>query len=241
MATEPSPEAQQKRRDDAALWRWQGRVLPYMLGGLISMAFFFLAASLWVFMDFRGRMEESRTSLAGAFDGYESEQKTRGGQDADYLRWKVAALLEEDMIARRYRQANSIVLARIWTRYLGFLTGMILSLVGSFFVLGQLRTDASTLEGSGEGVKVALGTSSPGLFLATLGSIVMVVALTVSFEIDTRDVAIYMRSPVEVARDRPPRPFPTESATPPGKETPGKTPADDLIQSAPRPPGQAPQ
>jgi hypothetical protein len=51
----------------------------------------------------------------------------------------VAAVLEADALQRRYHQANANMLARVWTRQLGFITGMLLALVGAAFILG--RTD----------------------------------------------------------------------------------------------------
>jgi hypothetical protein len=48
----------------------------------------------------------------------------------------LAHALERELIARRYDQVNLTVTTRLWTRLMGFITGMILALVGAAFVLG---------------------------------------------------------------------------------------------------------
>ena len=153
------------------------------------------------------------------------------------VRWKTTILLEQELIARRYKQVNSVILARIWTRYLGFLTGMTLALVGAFFVLGQLRTDTSSLAVKGQGLEAALTTSSPGLLLATLGTILMAISLIVTFDFETRDQATYVQGPAS-----PPVTMPAPAIIPEGGESPSprKTPADVLIEAAPQPGGSKP-
>ncbi len=114
--------------------------------------------------------------------------------DQEYLRWKTLVLLEQDVIARRYQQANSMMLARVWTRFLGFMTGMILSLVGAVFILGKLQEEPTKLESESKFGKGSLSTSSPGIVLAVMGTVLMAITLLVPTEIETRDVAVYTRS-----------------------------------------------
>lgn len=223
---------------DAALGRWQNRLLPFMLGAVIFMTLFFLFASLWVFYDFRQRVADSALNLEPVFAEYERTYLSRSAEPLPaYLRWKTTVLLEQELIARRYKQVNSVILARIWTRYLGFLTGMTLALVGAFFVLGQLRTDKSSLAVKGQGLEAALTTSSPGLLLATLGTILMAISLIVTFDFETRDQATYVQGPAS-----PQVTMPAPAIMPEGGERPSprKTPADVLIEAAPQPGGSKP-
>lgn len=217
---------------DERLARWQSRLLPFMLGAVIFMTLFFLLASLWVFYDFRLRVADRDVNLAPVFAEYETTQLARGAESLPaYLRWKTTVLLEGELISRRYKQVNSVILARIWTRYLGFLTGMTLALVGAFFVLGQLRTDRSALRIQSTGLQGALETSSPGLVLAVLGTVLMAISLIVTFEFDTRDVPTYLQQQTTPG---------ASTALPPpgimrdgGKPSTGKTAADDLATVAP--------
>jgi hypothetical protein len=221
---------QVQRAAEAHVRRWQDRLLPFMLGAVIFMTVFFLLASLWVFYDFRQRVTDEKPDLAPMFVQYERDHLAKGGEPAgDYVRWKAAVLLEQDLVARRYKQVSSVILARIWTRYLGFLTGMTLALVGAFFVLGQLKTDTSTLQAKTNAVEAALSTSSPGLVLAALGTVLMAISLVVTFDFETRDVPTYMREGPAVS-GRPPRPFPEADKVEPKQ----RTKADELIDAAPK-------
>jgi hypothetical protein len=220
---------------DAFLSRWQNRLLPFMLGAVIFMTLFFLFASLWVFYDFRQRVADSALNLEPVFAEYERTYLPRSAEPLSaYLRWKTTILLEQELIARRYKQVNSVILARIWTRYLGFLTGMTLALVGAFFVLGQLRTDKSSLAAKGQGFEASLTTSSPGLLLATLGTILMAISLIVTFDFETRDQPTYVRQPSSSEVTMPPPGIMPEGGDRP---SPRKTPADVLIEAAPAPGG----
>jgi hypothetical protein len=51
----------------------------------------------------------------------------------------ILSSLETNIVERRYHQANVSLMSRVWTRYLGFVTGMVLAMVGSIFILGKLR------------------------------------------------------------------------------------------------------
>jgi len=225
--------------EDARLSRWQDRLLPFMLGAVIFMTVFFLLASLGVFYDFRQRVADAPLNLRPVFAEYEAAHLANSGEaPAAYLRWKTMVLLEEELISRRYKQVNSVILARIWTRYLVFLTGMTLALVGAFFVLGQLQTDATTLKAEGQGMGGALTTSSPGLVLATLGSVLMAIALIVTFDFDTRDLPTYVQHPSSgAAATLPPPGILRDDGAPPSA---GKTRADELATMAPPLPGSAP-
>jgi len=211
---------------------WQDRLLPFMLGAVIFMTLFFLIASLWVFYDFRLRVADTELRLQPVFTEYEAQYLAKSGEPpAAYLRWKTTVLLEQELIGRRYKQVNSVILARIWTRYLGFLTGMIMALVGAFFVLGQLKTDASSLQAKGQGLEASLTTSSPGLVLATLGTVLMAISLVVTFEFDTRDLPTYVQQQSSRAENLPPPKLLPESRDTPAPS--GKTPADEMIDAAP--------
>jgi hypothetical protein len=63
-------------------------------------------------------------------------------------------------------------MSRLWTTYLGFVTGMIFALVGAMFVLGKLESDPSELKTKvGTALDTSFKSASPGLVLAVLGVI----------------------------------------------------------------------
>jgi hypothetical protein len=91
-------------------------------------------------------------------------------------------------------------MARIWITYLGFVTGMILSLVGAAFVLGKIRESASELSIKGPQWAVSLMSASPGIILAVLGASLVVVALVIHHPIETADAPLYLRAgPAQIA------------------------------------------
>lgn len=107
-------------------------------------------------------------------------------------RLRATVVLEANVIARRYHQANVFLMSRVWTNYLGFVTGMTLALVGAAFVLGQLRAPTTELETRAEAVQVTLKTASPGITLCVLGVILMMTTIIVHHDIETRDVPVYL-------------------------------------------------
>lgn len=181
--------------------RWQERLLPFLIAAISLMAVFFFVTSLLQLtrlneaVTFRAK-DHIEASLAAYERGPGS---TAGALDLEYLRWKTMVLLEREALAHRYAQVNATLMLRAWTRHLGFLTGMILALVGAIFILAKLSEGQTMLSAEGGGWKGALATGSPGIVLAVLGTVLMVVTLTASFEFSTRDVPVYLH-PAGTAR-----------------------------------------
>lgn len=172
---------------------WQRRLLPFMIGSIIFMGIFFFVISLINFYYLYGHVQHTDLVLDPIFKEYESKTvEKKRILSHDYWKWKILVLMEQDVVKRRYHQANTAVLGRIWTRYLGFVTGMILSLVGAVFILGKLREPPTKLEADTSALKMSLYTSSPGIVLAVLGTVIMSVAIAIPFEIETRDKATYV-------------------------------------------------
>jgi hypothetical protein len=190
MMTEPSQRAKETAHERA----WQRRLLPLMAGMLIVAAIYFGATSIFELRDLYSRVEQRPMDIEAPFAAFEKAAPPAALADAAYLRFKVLAMLEADALHRRYTQANSTMLARVWTRQLGFVTGMILAFVGAAFILGRLRDDGTTVEGEAEGVKAALATSSPGIVMAFPGTVLMALTIWIPFGVETRDVNTYLRS-----------------------------------------------
>jgi hypothetical protein len=71
--------------------------------------------------------------------------------------------MESFLVTQRYHQAAAQLMAGLWTRYLGFITGMILALVGASFVLGKLREPAQKIDGKFPMIDFSIRTASPGI------------------------------------------------------------------------------
>jgi hypothetical protein len=182
---------------------WQRLLLPLMASILIVSALFFAWQSVYEFSDFKKHVLLQKVDLSPVFDRFE---KTDAGKlesnRFEYLQWKSLVYLEQETIQHRYAQGSATVLARAWTRLLGFTTGMVLAIVGAAFILGKLREAQSELKHETEAIKISLVTSSPGIVLAVLGSILMAITLLSKFDIEIRDVGTYV-SPSVRMRDLP--------------------------------------
>ncbi len=180
---------------------WQNRLLPLMASLLVLAALFFAVVSVVELRGLYERLEHRPSDLPARLAEYEKSAGEQALRSLDYLTLKVRATLEADALQRRYHQASATMLARLWTRQLGFITGMLLALVGAAFILGRLSEPATRLQLETQGAKGALETSSPGLVLAVLGAALMALTIWVPFEVETRDVNIYL---VDAARPLPP-------------------------------------
>jgi hypothetical protein len=189
--------------------RWQAQLLPLMSAAIVLAGLFFAAMSIFELRDFYKRVEHQPFTLNESFAAFEAARPTAIDNDPSYLRFKVAALLEANAMERRYRQANSTMLARVWTRQLGFLTGMLLALIGAAFILGRLQEGETRIEAEAQGAKGVLTSSSPGLVLAVLGTVLMGITIWIPFGVETRDLNTYLR-PAATAEALPPPPSPPE-------------------------------
>jgi hypothetical protein len=201
---------------DADLKRWQSRMAPFMFTAVVVTALFFSVASIWKF----GHIEASlmRPSMdcapapwnaTGVPPDFDQHMRLAAAQ-ASYK-------LECELINRRYEQANLAFESRLWTRFMGFITGMILALVGAVFVLGKLETDRSEVEAAAKGVSLAVRSTSPGILLAVLGAVLMGLSIALPVTVSVTDGAIYFARQATVANEEPP---PTTSAAPSNKAEP---------------------
>jgi hypothetical protein len=176
------------------------------------MAVFFFVSSLIQL----GRLNENiaykpSVPLSAELKAFERANPDRA-RDDEHMRWKTLVLLEEQTLEHRYAQVNATLMLRAWTRHLGFLTGMILALVGAIFILSKLSETETQVSVEGGGAKGALATSSPGLVLAFMGTVLMVVTLTSNFEFTTRDLPVYLSAAAAAEAVPPPPPLETGEA-----------------------------
>jgi hypothetical protein len=208
---------------DRELASWRRRLLPLMSGVLLALAGVFVVASFWQIHDIQQRIDAPTQSAADSVFRLLEQQIGSGRvvMPAGYANVRIVAALETDALSRRYRHASAL-LARTWTRYMGFLTGMIMALVGAAFVLGRLEEGETQFTGEAQGAKWAFITTSPGLILAALGSGLMLTALIVKADVDVKDGSAY--APLLSAMS-------TRSA--PSVSAPDTMSVDDLLKNVP--------
>lgn len=104
----------------------------------------------------------------------------------------VAALLESEAIVRRHENAQVTQMGHLWIRYLGSVTGMIMAVIGSVFILARIQTpERSNISGEFQNFKLAIASASPGLILAVLGCIMMTISVLSQHESTVTDGALY--------------------------------------------------
>lgn len=218
LSKDTALEEQKRARRRGGGETWQGRLLPLMAGMLVALTAFFFVASFVQLYYLQTRIERApQLDLGPAmtwFDGFEKDlrsgvvkDRTAFDQALQYGRWKTLALLEANALQRRYHQAGVLLISRIWTRYLGFVTGTILALVGAAFILGKLRETTSQFGTESALWKVSMTTASPGLILATLGTILMLTTLATNLEMQVNDGAVYLPQQSALESDAAPRPL----------------------------------
>lgn len=176
------------RTTDDADRRWQLRLLPLMSRMIVGLTIFFFAASMAQLYYLDTRIEQvPQPNLARLGITLDT---ARAAQPTPELR--VLASLDAALLERRYHQANVFLMGRLWTSYLGFVTGMILALVGAVFILGKLREDPTEAAAKGAFGEGTLRTSSPGIVLAALGVVLMITTIVTNHPIQTADSPVYI-------------------------------------------------
>jgi hypothetical protein len=219
--------------DDRAVLAWQRRMSAFMTASIVVAAFFFAVVTLWQYNELRSAFTQPPPTLQDPWAGLPSaaatdDQRTELAQD------RAAYALERELITRRYNQGNLTTSVRLWTRLMGFITGMILALVGAAFVLGKLSEGTSAAEAKLPGVEASLSvrSASPGIILAVLGTLLMAMAISIQGSFSAADRAIYFHP--AGAPSAPPSPGEADSpAAPP--------PLAKLIKPPFKPTGSAPQ
>ena len=165
---------------------WQRRLLPFMVLMIVGLAIFFVVATYRQLNRLNEQINQSnKPDLDSVLNSKPSDVDI---QDAH---WRALVILEANALEKRYHQANVLLMSRVWIRYLGFLTGMIIALIGATFVLGKLR-ESATFNADGSLWKFAMTTASPGLILALLGTILMVTAMVTNPAIKVGDGRTYL-------------------------------------------------
>ncbi|MCK4604419.1 MAG: hypothetical protein KAU41_06945 [Deltaproteobacteria bacterium] len=173
--------------------KWQERLLPLMSKMIVVLAVFFFLASLIQLIYLHISIEkEPKKEIAESFKGLSESSQLTFEENLETARFKAIIMLEANALGRRHHQANVLLMSRVWARYLGFVTGMILALVGAVFILGKLREPGSEVNAKTEVMAFSLKSASPGIILAVLGVSLMLTTIITHHEISITDVPVYI-------------------------------------------------
>jgi hypothetical protein len=174
------------------LIRWQTRLLPFMTISLgVMAAAFFLFSGLHIY-------NITKFVEAAEQEDIRSQIVTEVGRSAapaagsnDTVEHSLL-LLEADIVDKRYHQASGLLMSRIWSRQLAFVTGMVMAFVGSVFILGKLSEGTSNISGSAGEWKVAISSASPGIILSLFGTVVIIASMYVKATLEVADGPAYV-------------------------------------------------
>jgi hypothetical protein len=195
---------------DAGTRKWQERLLPLMSRMIVGLTLFFFIASFAQLLYLQAEIGRDATfALSPAALGPAAAASAPVGDQIAAARFRAAAEMELQVVTRRYRQATVLLMSRVWTLYLGFVTGMTLALVGAAFILGKLQEPSSDLSLRSAGSALTLKTASPGIILASLGTALMLATILTNHRIEVTDAPLYLRDssgpPAAPSRQPPPR------------------------------------
>lgn len=168
----------------SSLDAWQQRLLPFLVRVVVGLSVFFFVVTLAQLVFLHWHLQKEPTDIR------EIVEQLSVPAQADMT--SGAYLLESDVIRRRYRMASTLMMAQVWIRYMGFVTGMIMAVIGSTFVLGKLREPPTSFTAESVGARVGILTTSPGIFIAFLGAALMFATILTKQETSVTDAPVYL-------------------------------------------------
>jgi hypothetical protein len=217
VVTKPDEPPAISKTTERDLRVWQRHLLPFMTGFIVFMAvafFCFSGLHLYQVTTFieTEHGQSIRTLIESEIGKPIAEKRT-----SEEIMQRSLLLLEADALDKRYHQASALLMSRIWSRQLAFITGMVLAFVGAVFILGKLSEAASQISGGASEWKLAITSASPGIILTFFGTVLLISSLFVRASLDVADGPVYLN----VLRG------PTYNSSPAGT-TPAK--AEDVTQ-----------
>jgi hypothetical protein len=174
---------------------WQRKLLPLMASMLVALTVFFCVAISVETFRIQAHIENTHeVDLRPIFATVGVDQPKTFDTEMELAQWRTMALLESNALQSRYHEATIALLIRICIVFLGFLTGMVLAVVGATFILGKLREAPSKLTAEAGAWKMIVTSASPGLVLAILGTVLMVATVTARIDVNVSDAALYLSS-----------------------------------------------
>jgi hypothetical protein len=176
MAEPGDVPAQNVDRRELAAWR--RLLLP------VAIAVIFAGSAIFIWIS-NGQFADLKTSIEASSGGNDIPRVIASFQavpgDNGAVQAKVQLLMAERAQRANLSRASASLLLSLWTRNMGFVTGMILAMVGATFILSRLDDAGSQLSAEQGTLKGSLTTSSPGIVLAVLGTVLMVMAMSVRY------------------------------------------------------------
>lgn len=173
---------------------WQKHMLPLMVRMVLALTVFFFTVSLVQLTYLHWTIRQApELDLSPALSEFRKFPPTTFEQRLRVAELQMMAGLDAGTTEQRYHQVSAALMARVWKGYMGFVTGMILAMVGALFILGKMQEAVSVSAASGPAGTLSIKSTSPGLILGVLGVVLMVTAIIVNHRIDFTDAPGNMR------------------------------------------------
>jgi len=189
---------QSAHNESDKILKWQHKLLPWfiIMPTVLVGVFIYLASHQLV--KFNNAIEtKPEMLLVGDVLPNPMDSTIHGDlfNNQKYLQWITLTKLEQESLHKRYNQGGLLLMSRIFTKYMGFFTGMILSIVGAVFIIGKIREGTSKIEGSAnELMKFSIISSSPGIVFGVLGTFLMITTIVTHNEIEIQDSPLYLNA-----------------------------------------------
>jgi len=169
------------------------RLQPVMIAIPVLLIGIFTVVSYLQVSDLNERITSSETmDLHSLWQKQPEDSVLTGANYMNLQRWRALTAMENMAMTKRYQQGGLLIITRIFTKYLGFLTGMIMAIAGAVFIIGRIKEDQSDLA-IGSGDKTAsLKSSSPGIIFGVLGTALMGMTIMQHTDIGIIDRPLYL-------------------------------------------------
>ncbi|NKB32627.1 MAG: hypothetical protein GKR91_05965 [Pseudomonadales bacterium] len=109
--------------------------------------------------------------------------------------------LESDVMRYRHQRTVAFISTRTWMRFMSFIFGTILVMLGAGYILGKVTGPVFSAEGEASNIRMAWSTSSPGIVLVVCG-VILILILIPNFSnqrIETDDSPSYVSGLLSVS------------------------------------------
>jgi len=189
-------KTQLNKGDSKATMKWQNKLAPWLIAMPTLLVIIFIVLATRQMIQFNKLLDVRRGETMVEAINAQTEKSVK--DNLEYVKWITLAMMEEESYNKRYNQAGFLIMSRIFTKYLGFFTGMVLAIVGAVFIIGKIKEDTTQIEGSmADQTKLKLVSSSPGIIFGVLGTILMLSTILQHTEVQVRDAPLYLKMPFE--------------------------------------------
>jgi hypothetical protein len=159
---------------------------------VISLAIVVITMTSVHFFLFNKEIRKERAFLIDRVIGQEGKGAVIVQSDRERILAEAAYALEGDVLKSRYAAVDSLILTRISTVYVIIVSGLIMVVIGSIFILFRINDPPSQATGEWSALKFQFSSASPGLIMALAGGLLVVTPWLVDQPIRVREGASYV-------------------------------------------------